>query len=117
LIRSIYSDEGGSVPNWVEACGVNDVDEDDVVPFQSDGRDYAIFKSLDGEFFASDGHCTHESQLLCDGLVMDGIIECPRHNGRFAINTGKALGAPVLTDLKMYPVKTDGERVYIDLDG
>ena len=105
------------MPNWVEACGINDVEEDDVVPFRKDGQDYAIFKTADGEIFVGDGRCTHERQLLCEGLVMDGVIECPRHNGRFNIATGKALGAPVLTDLKMYPVRTEGDRVYIDLEG
>lgn len=105
------------MPNWVEACGVDDVEEDDVIPFQKDGKDYAIFKSPGGEIFAGDGHCTHERQLLCEGLVMDGVIECPRHNGRFDISSGKALGAPVLVDLKTYPVRTEDDRVYIDLDG
>jgi 3-phenylpropionate/trans-cinnamate dioxygenase ferredoxin subunit len=105
------------MPDWVEACGVSDVEEDDVIPFQKDGQDYAIFKISGGGIFASEGHCTHERQLLCDGLVMDGVIECPRHNGRFDVATGKALGAPVLTDLKMYPVRTEDGRVYIDLEG
>lgn len=105
------------MPTWIEACTVDDIDDEDVIPFQSGGKDYAIFRDENGEFTASDGHCTHERQLLCDGLVLDGVIECPRHNGRYDIRTGKAQGAPALVDLKMYPVKVDGETVLIDLDG
>ena len=38
---------------------------------------------LDDEYYATDGLCTHEQVHLADGLVMDNIIECPKHNGRF----------------------------------
>jgi 3-phenylpropionate/trans-cinnamate dioxygenase ferredoxin subunit len=84
---------------WIAACSVDEVDPEDVVPFQHEGVDYAIYRSPDDEYYATAGHCTHERELLCDGLVMDGVIECPKHNGRFDYATGKALGAPVLVDL------------------
>jgi 3-phenylpropionate/trans-cinnamate dioxygenase ferredoxin component len=105
------------VVTWVEACAIDDIGEDDVIPFTVDGRDFAIYKTAEGDIFASDGHCTHERTLLCDGLVMDGTIECPKHNGRFSLCDGMALGAPVLVDLKMYPVKVEGRSIYIDVDG
>jgi 3-phenylpropionate/trans-cinnamate dioxygenase ferredoxin component len=102
---------------WVKACETEDVDLEDVIPFAIDGKDYAVYRSEDDEFFASDGHCTHERMLLCDGLVMDGVIECPKHNGRFDFRSGKALGAPVIEDLKTYPVKVESGSVYVDVDG
>ena len=46
-------------------------------------------------------------------LVMDNIIECPKHNGRFDVRTGRALGAPVCVNLKTYPAKVDGGRIFI----
>jgi 3-phenylpropionate/trans-cinnamate dioxygenase ferredoxin component len=105
------------VANWVEAVAVDEISEDDVVPFTVNGRDFAIYRTAEGEFFASDGHCTHERTLLCDGLVMDGTIECPKHNGRFSLIDGMALGAPVLIDLKMFPTKVESGKIYIDVDG
>jgi len=102
--------------NWVPACQVDDVDPEDVVPFEHDGVDYAIYRSPDDEWFASAGHCTHEKQLLCDGLVMDEIIECPKHNGRFDYRTGKAMGAPVIVDLETFATKVEGDTVYLGLD-
>ncbi|MPY81102.1 MAG: Rieske 2Fe-2S domain-containing protein [Actinophytocola sp.] len=98
---------------WIAACGVDDVDEEDVLPFQHDGVDYAIYRSPDDTFYATAGHCTHERELLCDGLVMDRVIECPKHNGRFDYATGKALGAPALVDLRTYPVKVENDTIYI----
>ena len=48
-----------------------------------------------------------------DGLVLDNIIECPKHNGRFDYRTGQAKGAPVCVNLKTYPVKVEGGKVLI----
>lgn len=93
------------MPTWIATVDVDDVDDEDVVPFRHDGADYAIYRSPDGEFFATAGHCTHERQLLCDGLVMGGIIECPKHNGRFDYRTGRAMGAPVLVDVQTFPTR------------
>ena len=104
------------MPTWVRACDVSDVDEEDVIPFHHEGRDFAVYRSPEGEFYATDGHCTHERQLLCDGLVMGRTIECPRHNGRFDYTTGAARGAPVLTGIATYPTKIEQSGVYIDVD-
>jgi 3-phenylpropionate/trans-cinnamate dioxygenase ferredoxin subunit len=100
---------------WIAACGIDDIDPEDVTAFQHNGTDYAIYRSPEDEFFATDGHCSHERTLLCDGLVMGGIIECPKHNGRFDYTSGQAKGAPVIIDLKTYPVKVDDDTVYLQI--
>ena len=103
------------MPQWIAACAADDIDPEDVIPFTRDGSDYAIYRSPDDVYYATDGHCTHEKTLLCDGLVMDGIIECPKHNGRFDYTSGKALGAPVLVDIRTYPTKVIDGTVYIEI--
>jgi 3-phenylpropionate/trans-cinnamate dioxygenase ferredoxin subunit len=52
---------------------------------------------------------------LADGLVMDDIIECPKHNGRFNYKTGAARGAPVCVDLMTYPVNVEAGKVLIQV--
>jgi 3-phenylpropionate/trans-cinnamate dioxygenase ferredoxin component len=103
------------VAQWVEACGTDEVDEEDVIRFDHDGRTFAIYRSPDDEFYATDGLCTHEQVHLAGGLVMDNIIECPKHNGRFDYRTGAARGAPVCINLKTYPVKVEAGNVMIDI--
>ena len=78
--------------DWIEACGADDIDEEDVIRFDHAGRTFAIYRSPDDEYFATDGLCTHEKVHLADGLVMDDIIECPKHNGRFNYKTGAGQG-------------------------
>lgn len=102
---------------WIEACAVDDIEREDVVAVVDGDRVYAVYRSEDDEFFATAGHCTHGRAPLCEGLVMDGVIECPRHNGRFDFRTGRALGAPVLVDLATYPVVVRDGRVHVDVDG
>jgi 3-phenylpropionate/trans-cinnamate dioxygenase ferredoxin component len=103
------------MPNWIAACGADDVEAEDVIGFQHDGGDYAVYRSPDDQYYATDGLCTHEEELLCDGLVMDHLIECPRHNGRFDYRTGEAKGAPAIVNLRTYPTKLEGGTVYVDL--
>ena len=102
---------------WSRVCEVDDVEEEDVIGVTVGGRDVAVYRDEDGAFFASDGHCTHERTLLCEGLLMDGVIECPKHNGRFRISDGAGLGPPITIDLRTYPVRVEGGEVHVDLDG
>lgn len=101
--------------NWIDACSTDEIDEEDVMRFDHDGRTFAIYHSPDGEFFATDGLCTHEKVHLAGGLVMDYMIECPKHNGQFDYRTGEAMRAPVCVNLRTYPVKVEGERVLIQV--
>jgi 3-phenylpropionate/trans-cinnamate dioxygenase ferredoxin subunit len=59
--------------------------------------------------------CTHEQVHLADGLVIENIIECPKHNGRFDYTTGQAKRAPVCISLGTYPTRIDDGRVLIDV--
>lgn len=104
------------MPNWIAACNVGDIEEEDVMRFDHGGRTFAIYRSPDGEHYATAGLCTHENIHLADGLVMDNIIECPKHNGRFDYRTGEAKGAPVCVNLKVHAVKIEGGKVVIDVD-
>lgn len=52
---------------------------------------------------------------LRETLVMDGIIECPRHNGRFDIRTGTPKGTPVCVALGTYPARVENGRVLIEI--
>ncbi|MCX7888342.1 MAG: MocE family 2Fe-2S type ferredoxin [Rhodobacteraceae bacterium] len=101
--------------NWTAVCPTAEIDEEDVMRWDHGGRTFAIYHSPDGEFFATDGLCTHEHVHLAGGLVMDYVIECPKHNGQFDYRTGEAMRAPVCVNLRTYPVKVEDGTVMIDL--
>lgn len=104
-----------SVGVWVEACLADEVEVEDVIRFDYSDRTYAIYRTDAGDYYASDGFCTHGKFHLSDGLVMGKQIECPKHNGRFDIPTGAAKRVPACVDLQTYPVKVEAGKVFIQL--
>jgi len=100
---------------WIDACAADDIEPDDVIRFDHGGKTFAIYRTEDDRFFATDGLCTHEKAHLSGGLVMGTIIECPKHNGRFDFTTGKAKGAPVCVDLATYPVRVESGRLLVQV--
>ncbi len=100
--------------NWIRVCAAGEIDEEDLIRFDHDGQSYCVYNTEKG-FFATDGHCTHEAQPLEDGLVIGTVIECPLHQGRFNIPSGKALSAPVCVDLKTYKTKIEDGDIFISV--
>ena len=98
---------------WVEVCPAAHLNEEDVVRLDHGGHTYAIYRLRGDRYYGTDGLCTHEYACLADGLVIDEVIECPLHNGRFDVTSGRALRAPVCEDLKTYPVERRGDRIYL----
>lgn len=98
---------------WVVACAVDDIDEEDLIRFDRGGRSFAIYRDPDGGFHCTDGLCTHEQVHLADGLVMGFVVECPRHNGQFDYRTGEAIREPACEALSTYPAKAENGRVLV----
>lgn len=100
--------------SWINLCGVDEVPEGDVIAVEVNGGEVALYE-VEGEIFATDNICTHGQARLCDGFLEDGAIECPLHQGRFDVRTGKALCAPLTEDIRTFPVKVEDGRVLIKL--
>ena len=98
---------------WVKVGPVEDIDEDDVIRLDHGSRTIAVYRLKGDKFYATDGLCTHEYAYLAEGLVIGGVIECPLHNGRFDIATGRALRAPACDHLETYPVELRGNTLFV----
>ncbi|MDE2739754.1 MAG: non-heme iron oxygenase ferredoxin subunit [Rhodobacteraceae bacterium] len=101
--------------NWVEVCAEGVIEPEELKGFQVEGHEYIVCRSSEGEYFGLAGLCTHEQVQLCEGMIFDNELECPKHFGTFDIKTGEALTAPVYKDLKTYPVKVEGGKIYLGL--
>ncbi|WP_435259845.1 MocE family 2Fe-2S type ferredoxin [Thioclava sp. FR2] len=103
------------MPTWIRACATVDIETEDVIRFDHGPQTFVIIRSPEEEFFAMDGICSHEHIHLCDGLVMDGVIECPKHNAQFDYKNGEAMRAPACINLWTFPVKVEGGTVFIEI--
>ena len=97
---------------WIRTACADELENDEVKAVNVAGRRIALYR-CDDEFFATDNMCTHAEALLSEGYVEDGCIECPLHQGRFDIRTGKAMCAPVTVDVRTHAVKRDGDDIYV----
>jgi 3-phenylpropionate/trans-cinnamate dioxygenase ferredoxin component len=103
------------MPQWIDACATDDIDTEDLIRFDHAGATYAIYRSPEDAFYATAGLCSHENVHLCDGLVMDHVVECPKHNGQFDYRTGEAKRLPACVNLKTFRTKVEGNRVFIEV--
>jgi nitrite reductase/ring-hydroxylating ferredoxin subunit len=73
-----------------------------------------VFRSMDGEFFATADSCTHEQWSLGEDSDLDGYeVTCPLHLASFDIRDGRPLCLPATQPLLTYAVDIDGDAVYI----
>ncbi len=100
--------------NWIELAAVEAIPEDDVIGIDAGGKSFALYM-VDGEVYVTDNICTHGNARLCDGFLEGHEIECPLHQGKFDIRNGKAMCAPLTEDIKTYPVKIEGTRVFVEV--
>jgi naphthalene 1,2-dioxygenase system ferredoxin subunit len=99
---------------WIEAALLASVPQDDVVAIEVQGKDIALY-SVEGEVYASDNLCTHGHARLCNGFLDGYEIECPLHQGKFDVRSGAAVCAPVTEGIRTYPVRIEGDKVFLDL--
>lgn len=80
-----------------------------------EGIPIALFHLKSG-LYATHDTCTHADASLAEGYLDGEEVECPLHQGRFHIPTGKALCRPVIVDVQTFPVRIENERICIGIE-
>ena len=99
---------------WIPIAKADQLQDDEVLAVNTGALKLALYRS-EGDYFVTDNVCTHQYALLSDGYLEDGCIECPLHQARFDIRTGKAQCAPATEDIKTYPVKVENGEVLAEV--
>jgi Na+-transporting NADH:ubiquinone oxidoreductase subunit F len=100
---------------WIEICAAADLGADDILRFDYGNKTFALYRTSEGKLFATDGMCTHGNTHLADGLIVGGMIECPKHNGRFNLEDGSPARAPVCRGLATWPIEERDGRIWLNV--
>jgi 3-phenylpropionate/trans-cinnamate dioxygenase ferredoxin component len=100
--------------NWHFAGHGDDFDDEDIERIKVGALAIAVYRAK-GSFYATQDLCTHERAYLSDGVLIDCVVECPFHQGRFDVRTGKAVGVPAFIPLKTYPIKVVDGKIYVNV--
>ena len=78
------------------------------------GHDIALY-NVDGSFYATADECSHAEASLSDGWLEGDEITCPLHGACFDVKTGRALTLPATKPVRTYPVRVEGDDIYIEV--
>jgi nitrite reductase/ring-hydroxylating ferredoxin subunit len=96
-------------------CAVADVARDTPVRVERQGIAFAVFR-VGGRCYVTQDDCTHGPGSLAEGYVEGEEIECPFHQGRFHIPTGRPSAPPCTVPLRIWPVHVIDGQVCIDVN-
>jgi len=99
--------------DWIKVAVLADLRKGRTRLCRVDGHAVCLY-NVDGTIHATDDLCTHGLASLADGFLEGNEIVCPLHDGRFCVETGKAVGAPCTIDLKRYSVAVEGDAILLD---
>lgn len=111
----VSGDAKPDAEGWVEVCAQADLGKEDVLRFDHSRKTFALIRDAEDRLYATDGICTHGNNHLAEGLVKGGIIECPKHNGRFNLADGSPARAPICRALATYPIEVRKGRIYLNV--
>ena len=79
----------------------------------------AVLSRIAGEVYAIEDLCSHAEVPLSEGDVEEfkgaPTIECWLHGSCFDLRTGEPTNLPATEPVSVYPVRVEGEDVYVDV--
>lgn len=79
------------------------------------GGEAVLLCKCEGTLYAIEDVCTHDGGELEQGTLEGCRIECPRHGAYFDVRTGEALTLPAVVPVRTFPVRIEGDDVYVDV--
>ncbi len=99
---------------YQRACPLAELGDGEATRVELDGVPICLVRS-EGEVHAVSDVCSHAEISLSEGEVDGLTIECWLHGSRFDLVTGHPTGLPATKPIPVYPVKIEGDDVYVSL--
>ena len=100
----------------IRVCARDDLATGSARCFDVNGAKVALVRIGD-YFYAISDTCSHADFSLSEGDVWEDEleIECPKHGSTFDLNTGKPTTLPATLPVDVFPVKTEGDDILIEV--
>ena len=104
-------------------CALSDVAEPGSLRVELEdpaGPEAIAVVRFEGEVYAIFDECSHAEVPLSEGDVEEfkgaPTIECWLHGSCFDLRTGEPTNLPATEPVPVYPVRVEGDDVYVDVD-
>lgn len=81
------------------------------------GNKEVVICNVGNKYFCIDNVCTHDGGPLGEGELQGEIIECPRHGAQFDVSTGAVVSMPAVVPVATFPVKIQGDKITVVIQG
>ena len=78
------------------------------------GDEELALAHVDGEFYATQGHCLHLKGPLGEGKLEECVVTCPWHGWQYDVRTGKN-EFDLAIQLQTYEVRVENGEVKIEI--
>ncbi|HQN46475.1 MAG: Rieske 2Fe-2S domain-containing protein [Rhodocyclales bacterium] len=99
-----------------KVCTLDDLWEGEMASFEVNGHEVLVLSIEGGDIIAYQGICPHQDILLIEGQFDGKALICRAHQWVFDAKTGRGIN-PDDSRLVPYPVRIEGEDVFIDTEG
>lgn len=103
--------------NFQDLCDISNISSDKPKLFKLKGLEILVVQDLNGAVYAFENKCSHADKPLLRGKwnAKECEILCPFHKARFSLKDGRALCAPAVTPIEVYPTKINDSRIEVDI--
>ena len=99
---------------FIKAGAADEVSEGQMWPVEVEGEE-VVLACVEGQIYAFEGICSHGLAHLDEGDLRGHEVICPLHDGAFDVRTGAPSRAPCTVAIKSYPVKIEGDALFIGM--
>jgi len=102
--------------SYYKVAEITDIDRKSLIEVVLNGFTLLLYRDENDRFFCIRNLCTHDSAALFGGTVEDGTIACPKHGSKFDLKTGEALTMPAAVGVEAFPVKAEGNEIFVGIE-
>lgn len=101
---------------WIKVAKASEIAPGQMRTGEAGGMPIVVC-NVGGQYHAFLDICSHQDLPLSEGCLEGKVVTCPWHGAKFDVTNGAALQMPAVAPIETYPVKCEGDDLYIEWAG